>query len=75
VAAAVSRNGTTWSSTRRLDTRRMRLGWLPTTTSAAFLGDYLAASWVGGRPLAIVPIASPPRAGRLNQALYAGIVR
>jgi hypothetical protein len=75
VAAAVSRNGTTWSPTRRLDTRTMMLSWLPTTTSAAFLGDYLAASWVGGRPLAIVPIASPPRAGRLDQALYAGTVR
>jgi hypothetical protein len=75
VAAAVSRDGTNWSPTRRLDTRTMSLGWLPTTTSAAFLGDYLAASWVGGRPLAIVPIASQPRAGRLNQALYAGTVR
>jgi hypothetical protein len=75
VAAAVSRNGTTWSPTRRLDARTMRLSWLPTTTSAAFLGDYVAASWAGGRPLAIVPIASPPRAGRLNQALYAGVVR
>jgi hypothetical protein len=35
----------------------------------------MAASWVGGRPFAIVPIASPPLAGRLNQALYAGTVR
>jgi hypothetical protein len=74
-AAAVSRDGTTWSPTRRLDARTMRLSWLPTTTSAAFLGDYVAASWAGGRPLAIVPIASPPRAGRLDQSLYAGTVR
>jgi hypothetical protein len=53
----------------------MRLSWLPVAGNAAFLGDYLAASWVGGRPVAIVPIASPPRAGRLDQSLYAAVVR
>jgi hypothetical protein len=75
MAAAVSRDGSRWSPTRRLDARTMRLDWLPTAGNAAFVGDYLAASWVGGRPLAIVPIASPPRGGRLDQSLYAGFVR
>jgi hypothetical protein len=74
-AIAISRNGTTWAPTRRLDARAMRLSWLPLAGNDRFLGDYLAASWVGGRPFAIVPIASPPRAGRFNQALYAGTVR
>jgi hypothetical protein len=75
MAAAVSRDGARWLPTRRLDARTMRLSWLPTAGNAAFLGDYLAASWVGGWPVAIVPIASPPRAGRLDQSLYAAVVR
>jgi hypothetical protein len=75
MAMAISRNGDTWAPTRRIDARAMNLAWLPLAGNARFLGDYLAASWVGGRPLAIVPIASPPRAGRLDQSLYAGIVR
>jgi hypothetical protein len=74
-AIAISRNGTTWAPTRRLDARPMSLAWLPLAGNARFLGDYLAASWVGGRPFAIVPIASPSKAGRLDQALYAGTVR
>jgi hypothetical protein len=74
-AIAISRNGATWAPTRRLDARRMQLSWLPLAGNARFLGDYLAASWVGGRPFAIIPIASPPRAGRFNQSLYAGTVR
>jgi hypothetical protein len=53
----------------------MPFDWLALAGNARFLGDYLAASWAGGRPLAIVPIASPPRAGRLDQSLYAGTVR
>jgi hypothetical protein len=75
MAIAVSRNGDAWSPTRRLDARTMNSGWLPLAGNGRFLGDYMAASWVGGRPLAIVPIASPPRAGRFDQALYAGTVR
>src|SRR6266536_2923593 len=75
MAATVSRDGTGWLPTRRLDARTMSFDWLPVAENASFLGDYLAASWVGGRPLAIVPIASRPRAGRFDQSLYAGIVR
>jgi hypothetical protein len=75
MAVAISRDGGTWAATRRLDARAMSFAWLPLAGNARFLGDYLAASWVGGRPLAIVPIASPPRAGRLDQSLYAGNVR
>ena len=75
MAVAVSRDGSHWLPTRRLDARTMSFEWLPAAGNARFLGDYLAASWVGGRPLAIVPMASPPQAGRLNQSLYAGIVR
>jgi hypothetical protein len=75
MAIAVSRDGRTWAPTRRLDARTMSASWLPLAGNARFLGDYMAASWAGGRPFAIVPIASPPRAGRFNQALYAGTVR
>ena len=75
MAIAVSRDGNSWGPTRRLDARGMFLKWLPLAGKARFLGDYLAASWAGGRPFAIVPIASPPTGGRLNQSLYAATVR
>ena len=75
MAIAISRNGGTWAPTRRLEARPMRPDWSPLAGNAAFLGDYLAASWAGGRPFAIVPIASPPTGGRLNQSLYAATVR
>jgi hypothetical protein len=75
MAIAISRSGSSWTPTRRLDARGMLLGWLALAGNARFLGDYLAAAWAGGRPFAIVPIASPPTAGRLNQSLYAGTVR
>ena len=75
MAITISRDGSRWAPTRRIDARPMRFEWLPLAGNARFLGDYLAASWAGGRPFAIVPIASPPTAGRLNQALYAGTVR
>ena len=75
VAATLSRDGSRWLPTRRLDARTMSFDWLPFAETASFLGDYLAASWVGGRPLAIVPIASRPRAGRFDQSLYAAVVR
>jgi hypothetical protein len=75
MAVAVSRDGSSWPPTRRLDARTMSFDWLPAAGNARFLGDYLAASWAGSRPLAIVPIASPPGAGRLDQSLYVGTVR
>ena len=49
----------------------MPLAWMPATTLGRMLADYIGVSWVRGRPLAIYALASPPRNGRLHQAIYA----
>jgi len=52
----------------------MEVSWLP-RAGGGFLGDYLSASWAGGRPIGIVPLAFAPTRAGLRQALYAGTVR
>ena len=66
-----SANGARWSTPQRLSPRRMPLAWMPATTLGRMLADYIGVSWVRGRPLAIYALASPPRNGRLHQAIYA----
>jgi hypothetical protein len=70
----VARNGTRWSAPRRLDAVTMQISWLP-RANGAFLGDYLSASWAGGRPIGVMPLALPPTGAGLRQALYAGTLR
>ena len=66
-----SSNGTRWSAPQRLNARRMPLEWMPQTTLGRMLADYIGVSWVRGRPLVVLALASPPRPGRLQQAIYA----
>jgi hypothetical protein len=66
-----SADGTRWTSPQRLNARRMPLEWMPQTTLGRMLADYIGVSWVRGRPLVVLPFASPPRGGRLHQAIYA----
>ena len=66
-----SANGTSWTAPQRLNARRMPLEWMPQTTLGRMLADYIGVSWVRGRPLVVLPFASPPRNGRLHQAIYA----
>jgi hypothetical protein len=73
-ALTVARDGSRWAAPRRLDAVAMRLSWLP-RAGGAFLGDYLSASWAGGRPIGIVPLAHQPTATGFRQALYAGTLR
>jgi hypothetical protein len=49
----------------------MPLEWMPQTTLGRMLADYIGVSWVRGRPLVVLALASPPRDGRLQQAIYA----
>jgi hypothetical protein len=70
----VARDGVRWAAPRRLDAVAMQVSWLP-RAGGGFLGDYLSASWAGGRPIGIVPLAFAPTAAGLRQALYAGTVR
>ncbi len=66
-----SADGTRWSAPQRLNARRMSLGWMPQTTLGRMLADYIAVTWSRGRPLAVYAHASPPRNGKLRQAIYA----
>ena len=66
-----SADGTRWSAPQRLNARRMPLEWMPQTTLGRMLADYIGVSWVRGRPLVVLALASPPRGGKLQQAIYA----
>lgn len=66
-----SADGTRWSTPQRLNARRMPLEWMPQTTLGRMLADYIGVSWVRGRPLVVLALASPPRGGELRQAIYA----
>ena len=66
-----SADGTRWSLPQRLNARRMPLEWMPQTTLGRMLADYIGVSWVRGRPLVVLALASPPRNGTLHQAIYA----
>ncbi|MGZ8782623.1 MAG: sialidase family protein [Gaiellaceae bacterium] len=66
-----SPDGTRWSAPQRLNARRMPVEWMPQTTLGRMLADYIGVSWVRGRPLVVLALASPPRNGKLHQAIYA----
>ena len=66
-----SQDGRRWSAPQRLNARRMPLEWMPQTTLGRMLADYIGVSWVRGRPLVVLALASPPSAGKLHQAIYA----
>jgi hypothetical protein len=63
--------GRTWSAPQRLTPRTMPLVWMPDTTLGRMLADYIGVSWSAGRPLVVYALASPPRNGKLHQAIYA----
>jgi len=66
-----STNGSRWTAPQRLNARRMALEWMPQTTLGRMLADYIAVTWSRGRPVAVYAHASPPRNGKLRQAIYA----
>ena len=63
--------GRTWSKPQRLTTQPMALSWIADGGIGALLGDYVSASWVGGRPIPVFSLASPPVGGELRQAIFA----
>ena len=67
----ISQDGRRWSAPQRLNARRMPLEWMPQTTLGRMLADYIGVSWVRGRPLVVLALASPPRGDKLHQAIYA----
>jgi hypothetical protein len=55
----LSKNGgSTWSAPKPLSAEPMPLEWLAETTRGAMLGDYISVSWAGGKPWAVLPLAT-----------------
>jgi hypothetical protein len=65
--------GRTWSAPVTLSVERMPLPWLANTGTGRMLGDYVSASWVGGRPVPVFSLAAAPVRGRYRQAIFATV--
>jgi hypothetical protein len=64
--------GATWSAARRLNAQTMPLAWLADGGLGKFVGDYISASYAGGRPTAAVALAvQPATPDLLRQAIFA----
>jgi hypothetical protein len=69
---ASSRNaGRTWTAPRRLNAEPMAISSLPDTGLGAMLGDYVAASYVRGKPIPVFALAFDPLGDRFREAIYA----
>jgi len=63
--------GRRWTKPHRLNPVRMRLEWLPETTSGRMVGDYMATVFVGKRVVSVHAQARAARGGVFNEAIYA----
>jgi hypothetical protein len=68
--ATSSTAGTHWTI-RRLNSRAMRLAWLPRTSSGRMVGDYVSSVFANGRPVGVFALAKRPRGDRLDEAIHA----
>lgn len=60
-----------WSTPTRLTARTIDPSWVARSRLDAMLGDYFGLVWVDRRPLAVLPLAGPPRGVTLRQPLFA----
>jgi hypothetical protein len=63
--------GKTWLPAQRLTSETVRSNWLADTGLGRMLGDYVSSSWVGGKPVAVLPLALPPVKGRFREDVFA----
>jgi len=49
----------------------MNLSWLASTRLGQMIGDYTAAAFSNGAPIAIAPLGIPATSGALSEAIYA----
>jgi len=66
-----SDGGATWKRPQRLTAEPMRLLAMADGDIGRMVGDYIATSFVRGRPVPVFSLASPPVAGELRQAIFA----
>jgi hypothetical protein len=63
--------GGRWSPPRRVSPQAMPLAWLADSGLGAMVGDYVSVSWSGGRPIALLALATAPRSDALREAIFA----
>lgn len=63
--------GASWGAATRLTPTSMAVTWLATTDQGYMVGDYISASFAGGRATAVFAVATPPDA-TLHEAMVAG---
>jgi hypothetical protein len=63
--------GRTWTVPRKLNPQTMQIEWLAETTLGAMLGDYISVSYVKGKAVPVLAIASPPPVGGHSESIFA----
>jgi hypothetical protein len=63
--------GRTWAPPMRLNAEAMQLAWVADTGLGRMLADYISVSYVGGRPVPVLSLATEPEAGEYRQAIFA----
>jgi hypothetical protein len=67
-----SRNaGASWSRPQLLNSRRVPINGIASTTQGSMVGDYISTSFGGGRAVPVFVLASPPRGRALREAVFA----
>jgi hypothetical protein len=61
--------GKTWSSTKHL-AGPMTLSWLASTSQGRMVGDYISASFSAGKAYPVFAVATAPRGGVFNEAMF-----
>ncbi len=63
--------GATWRPPSRLNAESIPLDWVADTGLGRMLADYVSVSYVGGRPVPVLSLATEPEADELRQSIYA----
>jgi hypothetical protein len=63
--------GRTWRAPARLTSEPVHSNWLADTGLGRMLGDYISTTWVGTKPIPVLPLASPPVRGSYREQIYA----
>jgi len=66
-----SNAGANWTRPRLLNSRRVPMRGIASTTLGSMVGDYISTSFAGGRAVPVFVLASAPSRGRLHEATFA----
>lgn len=68
-------DGLRWTAPRRLSPESLSRAWMPNTQYGPMLADYISTSFVNGRPIPIIVLATRPNGSRRDQSVFAALVR